>query len=166
MFPPRRSWATLPGGEHAYTQIVDALRVHGAAAQSDIEELWRRIAFSILINNVDDHLRNHGFLHVAHSQWRLAPAFDLNPFPDRARELKTWISEEAGPEATIEGVMSVRAYFRIQPTRAKQILRKVERAVASWRAVGRRLRMSPHELDAFTEAFEHPERAAARRAMD
>jgi len=26
--------------------------------------------------------------------WRLAPAFDLNPFPDRVRELKTWVSVE------------------------------------------------------------------------
>ncbi len=94
---PYVSAATLldvdPAGEHAYTQIVDALRQHGAHAQADIEELWRRMAFSILINNVDDHLRNHGFLHVAHGQWRLAPAFDVNPSPDRARELKTWISE-------------------------------------------------------------------------
>ena len=153
-----------PSGEHAYTQIVDALRIHGAAAQPDIEELWRRIAFSIMVNNVDDHLRNHGFLHVAQGQWRLAPAFDLNPFPDRARELKTWISEEAGPEATIAGLMSVIAYFRISPTRAKQMLRKVERAVAKWGTVGRALGMSTTEMDPFTEAFEHSERVAARSA--
>jgi serine/threonine-protein kinase HipA len=42
-------------GEHAYTEIVDALRQHGSQSQADIEELWRRIAFSILITNVDDH---------------------------------------------------------------------------------------------------------------
>jgi hypothetical protein len=44
--------------------------------------------------NVDDHVHNHGFLHQNHGHWRLAPAFDLNPFPERARELKTWISED------------------------------------------------------------------------
>ena len=68
-------------------------------ALADIEEPWRRIAFSILTTNVDDHLLNHGFLHVGRGQWRLAPAFDVNPFPDRVRTLKTWISEESGPEA-------------------------------------------------------------------
>ena len=47
--------------EHTYAEIVDALRQHGAQPQADIEELWRRIAFSILITNVDDHLHNHGF---------------------------------------------------------------------------------------------------------
>jgi serine/threonine-protein kinase HipA len=50
--------------EHTYTEIVDALRQHGFRPQADIEELWRRIAFSILITNVDDHLHNHGFLHL------------------------------------------------------------------------------------------------------
>lgn len=103
---PYISAATLLGADsstdHTYTEIVDGLRQHGADAQADIEELWRRIAFFILINNIDDHLHNHGFLHVAHGQWRLAPAFDVNPFPERAQELKTWISEAVGPAASID----------------------------------------------------------------
>jgi serine/threonine-protein kinase HipA len=151
-------------GEHAYTEIVDALRANGASPQADTEELWRRIAFSILITNVDDHLRNHGFLHVDRGQWRLAPAFDVNPFPERARELKTWVSEEAGPDATIDGLMSVLPYFRIAPPRAREILAAVEHAVSQWRAVGRGLGMNTPELDQFADAFEHGERAAARHA--
>src|SRR5512140_261018 len=123
--------------QHTYTEIADAIRVHGADAQRDIEELWRRIAFSVLITNVDDDLKNHGFLHVERGLWRLAPAYDLNPFPDRARELKTWISGEAGPEATVDALMSVAPYFRIPARRGKQILAEVERAVRGWRKRGR-----------------------------
>jgi serine/threonine-protein kinase HipA len=149
-------------GEHDYTEIVDALRVYGAAAREDVEELWRRIAFSILITNVDDHLRNHGFLHANHGQWRLAPAFDLNPFPDRARELKTWISAETGPEATVESLLAAAPYFKIAKARAKEILAHVERAVARWRGEGRAIGMSEEELEAFAPAFEHAERGAAR----
>lgn len=145
-------------GEHAYTEIVDALRVHGAAAQPDIEELWRRIAFSIAITNVDDHLRNHGFLHVERGKWRLAPAFDLNPFPERVRELKTWISEDTGPAASVDALRSVAPYFRISRDRAKVILGEVEKAVAKWRATGRALGMTPAELEQFEPAFEHGER--------
>jgi serine/threonine-protein kinase HipA len=151
-------------GEHDYTEIVDALRVSGAAAQKDVEELWRRIAFSILITNVDDHLLNHGFLHANHGQWRLAPAFDLNPFPDRVRELKTWISPETGPEATVEALLSVAPYFKIHKVRAKKILADVERAVAGWRGEGHSLGMSDAELEPFSPAFEHSEREAARGA--
>jgi serine/threonine-protein kinase HipA len=69
--------------EHSYMEIVDAIRVNGAHAQVDIEELLRRIAFSVLITNIADHLLNHGFLHEARGLWRLAPAFDLNPSPER-----------------------------------------------------------------------------------
>jgi serine/threonine-protein kinase HipA len=151
--------------EHSYTEIIDALRVNGASAQADIEELWRRMAFSILITNVDDHLHNHGFLHAEHGLWRLAPAFDLNPFPDRARELKTWVSAETGPEATIEALMSVIAYFRLSPSRAKDILREVEQAVAGWREAGRALGMTNHDLEDFGDAFEHSERAAAQKHL-
>jgi serine/threonine-protein kinase HipA len=150
--------------EHAYTEIVDVLRTHGADAQADVEELWRRIAFSILVTNVDDHLLNHGFMHVDHGQWRLAPAFDLNPFPERARELKTWISPDAGPDATIEALLSVARYFKIAKARAKEVLHAVERAVARWRKEGRALGMSDAELEPFAPAFEHPERDEARRA--
>ncbi|MDO8543019.1 MAG: type II toxin-antitoxin system HipA family toxin [Opitutaceae bacterium] len=147
--------------EHFYTEIADALRMHGADVQTDLEELWRRMAFSILITNVDDHLHNHGFLHAERGLWRLAPAFDLNPFPDRARELKTWVSQEAGPEATIEALRSVTAYFRIAPKRAREILQEVERAVSGWRKLGRSLGLTDRELDAFANAFEHSEREAA-----
>lgn len=151
-------------GQHDYTEIVDALRVHGAAAQQDVEELWRRMAFSVLITNVDDHLLNHGFLHVGHGQWRLSPAFDLNPFPDRVRELKTWISPESGPEATVEALRAVAPYFKITAGRAREIVARVERAVAKWRKEGRALGMSEVELEPFAPAFENAERRGARRS--
>ena len=152
-------------GEHAYTELVDALRQNGAVPITDIEELWRRIAFSILITNVDDHLLNHGFLHVERGQWRLAPAFDINPFPERLRELKTWVSEDTGPEASIDALMSVLPYFRIAKEQALAILAEVESAVSEWRAEGARIGMSSAELDDFIDAFEHEERHAARKAL-
>lgn len=164
------SAATLLGVEpsdaavHTYTEIVDALRVHGSDVRRDLAELWRRIALSILITNVDDHLLNLGCLAEPHGRWRLAPAFDLNPFPDRTRELKTWISEDTGPDATIAALMSVRSYFQLGEARAAQILGEVEAAVERWRDEGRALGMTNAELDAFTEAFEHDERRAARVA--
>jgi serine/threonine-protein kinase HipA len=156
---PYVSAATLLGverddpAEHTYAEIVDALRVHGCNAQCDIEELYRRIAFSILINNVDDHLHNHGFLHVGHGQWRLAPAFDINPFPDRVRELKTWISPRTGPDASLDALRSEAPYFRIKPTQSDAIIGQVAAAVSEWRLWGARLGMTPVELDAFADAF-------------
>jgi serine/threonine-protein kinase HipA len=151
--------------EHTYSEIVDTIRVRGADARADIEELWRRIAFSILITNTDDHLRNHGFLHADREFWRLSPAFDINPSPERVRELKTWISEDAGPDMTIDALMSVIAYFRIKKARAREILSEVVISVESWRTTGQSIGMSNEELEPFVDAFEHPERIAAKKLI-
>ncbi len=148
---------------HTYTEIVDALRTHGENVNDELEELWRRIAFSVLITNLDDHLLNHGFLHQGEGRWRLAPAFDVNPFPDRVREFKTWISESSGPVAALDPLMEVAPYFGIKPGRAQEIVVEVEHAVSDWRARGREIGMSEVELDQFADAFEHDERDAAHR---
>jgi serine/threonine-protein kinase HipA len=107
-------------------------------------------------------LHNHGFLHVAKDQWRLSPAFDVNPFPDRQRELKTWISEEAGPAASIDALMAVAAYFQLDKEAAVKILSEVERTISTWRVRGRELGMSAAELEQFADAFEHREREVAQ----
>jgi serine/threonine-protein kinase HipA len=150
---------------HTYTEIVDELRRHGDQPRRDIHELWRRIAFSILITNVDDHLHNHGFLHVAQGRWELSPAFDINPFPDRVREFKTWISEESGPEMRVDALMEAAPYFELDTKEATAILKEVESAVAPWRRVGAGLGMTSSELEPYVDAFEHGEREEARRLV-
>ena len=82
----------------SYLELVDALRQYGAAPKEDMRALWRRIVFSILISNTDDHLRNHGFLYAGPDGWRLAPAYDLNPVPTdiKPRVLTTAIDLEDG----------------------------------------------------------------------
>jgi HipA-like C-terminal domain len=79
-------------------EIVDALRRHGAVPERDIQALWRRIVFNILISNTDDHLRNHGFLYAGTDGWQLSPAYDLNPVPPeiRPRVPSTAINEDDG----------------------------------------------------------------------
>ncbi|MBW7933306.1 MAG: type II toxin-antitoxin system HipA family toxin [Gemmatimonadaceae bacterium] len=151
-------------GDHTYLELVDVIRRYGADAQRDCEELFRRVAFTVLINNVDDHLRNHGFLYAGHGNWRLAPAFDINPFPERARELKTWISEEAGPAANIAALLRAAPYFGLTAARAAETVRQVEAAVGTWRAVGAHVGMNDRDTEQFEEAFEHPEREIARTA--
>jgi hypothetical protein len=70
------------------------------------------------------------------------PAFDIGPFPDRQRELKTWISEDAGPAASIDAPMAVAAYSKLDRQGAIRILAGVERTISTWRMRGRELGMS------------------------
>jgi serine/threonine-protein kinase HipA len=53
------------GDQASYLEIVDVIERQSPSAAADLTELWRRIAFSVLISNTDDHLRNHGFRRAA-----------------------------------------------------------------------------------------------------
>ena len=146
----------------SYLEIADVIQQHGAAPIEDLKELWRRIVFSVLISNSDDHLRNHGFLYEGKQGWRLSPAFDLNPVPVqfRPRILSTFIDERSG-EATLDLALSVAGYFRLSLTDARQMAREVARAVSGWRKAAMALSVPPGELDLMASAFEHGELAKA-----
>lgn len=148
----------LPQGEPgAYTMLADGIRQFGDDVPGDLRELWRRLVFSLLASNYDDHLRNHGFLMLHPGRWSLSPAYDLNPVPevDRVRMGKTSITEEQ-EEPTIAVVLAAAERFGIKPAEAKRILREVFNAVAGWCATGRKLRLTADVLDTYASAFEHP----------
>lgn len=149
--------------DRSYTEIADAIRTHGHAPGQDVRQLWRRLLFNLLITNVDDHLQNHGFLHVAHGQWRLAPAFDINPFPDKERESKTWLSERDGPITDVGMLMARAAYFGLDEVRARAFLAEVHAAVANWRqvALSADVGLRQSELDDYAPAFEHEQMVQA-----
>jgi hypothetical protein len=90
-------------------EIADAIQCYSAAPAEDLQELWRRIVFTVLISNIDDHLCNHG--------WRLSPAYDLNPIPVQfwPRMLSTRIDEQSG-DTSIKLALNVAEYFRLTPT--------------------------------------------------
>jgi serine/threonine-protein kinase HipA len=67
--------------EHSYLEMAYALAQNGASPEEDMKELWRRIVFTVMVSNTDDHLRNHGFTYERYKGWRLSPAYDINPTP-------------------------------------------------------------------------------------
>ncbi len=140
----------------SYLEIVDALRQHGAAPKADMEALWRRLVFNILISNTDDHLRNHGFLYAGQEGWRLSPVYDLNPVPIdiKPRVLSTAISEDDNT-ASLALAMEVAGYFEIDDAKACRIAGQVGKVVAKWRGEAAHLGMKKAEIDRMASAFEH-----------
>lgn len=141
------------GDEATYTDIAEVIRMYSSQPIADLHELWRRVVFNVLISNLDDHLRNHGFVYVE-GGWRLSPAYDLNPVPveDKQRELSTWISEE-GPDASLDIALGAAKYFAVEDTAAKSIVADVSAVVAGWRHQARRLGMSASDIAAYASAF-------------
>ena len=144
------------GEQGSYPELVDALTQFGAKASDDAAELFRRMALNILISNVDDHLRNHGFLWRHKGGWTLSPVYDLNPVPTdvKPRILTTNIDLD---EATcdIELAVSVAGYFGLTAKEAKAIISEVGQVASTWRDVARRNGAKASEIDRMSSAFEH-----------
>lgn len=146
----------------SYLEFVDILRQHGAAPKEDMHALWRRIVFSVLISNTDDHLRNHGFLWAGPAGWRLSPAYDLNPVPTdiKPRVLTTAIDLDDGT-ASLKLALDVAGYFELRGDDAGQIAGQVGQAVATWRKVAVKIGLTAVEINRMASAFEHDDLKAA-----
>lgn len=137
----------------SYLEIVDAIAGHGAAPARDRAELFRRIAFSILISNTDDHLRNHGFLWQGLKGWTLSPCYDLNPVPDAQRILSTRVDFDDAT-ASLRLLQEVAEHF-LRPPEGDRIIRDCAAVVRNWRAYAGRRNAPSAEIDRMASAFEH-----------
>lgn len=144
------------GERGSYPEIVDALAQYGAQGKADAQALYRRVVFNVLISNVDDHLRNHGFLWHGKGGWALSPAYDLNPVPIdvKARVLTTNIDLD---EATcsLDLLEEASEFFALTLTQARTIIKDVATVTATWRETAKAAGARPSEINRLASAFEH-----------
>lgn len=144
-------------GEHgSYLEIVDGITAYGAAATQDRTELYRRMVFNVLISNVDDHLRNHGFLWLGKNGWTLSPLYDVNPTPEdlKPRILTTSINYDDGT-CSIELARSVAQEFGLKHKDSDKIIGEVAKACKQWREIATETRAPQSEVNRMASAFEH-----------
>lgn len=134
----------------SYLEIAQIIQTQGARVTEDLEELWNRILFSVLVSNCDDHLRNHGFL-LHEDGWVLSPAFDLNPDP-QGNGLKLNISENDNSQ-DLSLVLSVAKYFRIEDERAKKQIKFMIDIVKTWDNKASKIGISNSEKKLVARAF-------------
>ncbi|MEX2563375.1 MAG: type II toxin-antitoxin system HipA family toxin [Nitriliruptoraceae bacterium] len=144
------------GEQRSYLDIVEIIEEVSSRATDDSQELWRRIAFSVLTSNTDDHLRNHGFLQVGGGQWTLSPAFDLNPNPASGTKYLHTAIDEAETRASIDLVLSVADFFRLSADEAHQQLAVVRAAVSGWARVAAAVGLDRAAINRMRFAFDHP----------
>ncbi|MDQ2875265.1 MAG: type II toxin-antitoxin system HipA family toxin [Actinomycetota bacterium] len=150
------------GDQRSYLEIAAVIEERSTAATAELRQLWRRMAFSVLISNTDDHLRNHGFLHQHGDSWMLSPAFDLNPNPTPGpRHLSTAIDFD-DTRAKVDTLLEVAEFFRLDASSALEVLGEVTQATASWRDVATSHGLAQRDLDDMEPAFEHAEAEQAR----
>jgi serine/threonine-protein kinase HipA len=141
------------GGDHDYLDLAGELMDVSAAARADLEELWRRIAFSVAIHNTDDHMRNHGLLRRG-AGWRLSPVFDINPNPNLAEPRATAIDGVVDRAAEAAALREVASTFGISDRQTEAILSEVSSAASGWRDQAARNGVSLQEMARFTESLD------------
>lgn len=140
------------GEPASYLEIALAVADHveADAIESDLEQLFRRVAFNVLAGNRDDHLRNHGFLR-GWGGWRLAPAFDLNPSPRLAEHTLALDGLLRIPDLDL--VRESAPFYRLPAVRANELIEESRDAVAGWRGVARSFAITASEIELMAPAF-------------
>lgn len=144
------------GEPASYLELAQAIEAVGdpATIRTDLEQLYRRALFSILVANRDDHLRNHGFLR-APAGWRLSPAFDINTNPDK--DVHAIAIDASDPRPITEHLRATASFYRLNAQRADTVEREVRGAVGAWRGLALGFGTSAADL-ALLDATIDPER--------
>jgi serine/threonine-protein kinase HipA len=113
-------------------------------------ELFRRMAFNVLVRNTDDHPRNHGFL-VREGEIELSPAYDIVPTLTQAgvgTEFRLAMSVgDEGREATLQNVLSRAAQFGLSASEAAQLIDGMRATCREWRACFREAGVSDRDIE-------------------
>lgn len=134
----------------SYLELVEFITRNGFQVEKNLEELWRRIVFSICVKNTDDHLRNHGFL-LTDKGWMLSPAYDINP-NEYGKGLHLNISDKDN-SLDLGLAIEVAEYFRIDTNTADKIIDQTNKAVSNWSALAKKYKIPSAEINRMLDAF-------------
>ena len=135
---------------YGYTDIVDFIIQHGSNVEQNLEELYRRVAFYIIVGNSDDHFRNHGFL-LTRKGWELSPAYDINP---TLYDNQSLLINRTTSESDLNILLASAGDYMLSTEKAKTIIDEVKSAMKSWRSEARRLGLPQRDIDMFAPRFD------------
>lgn len=141
------------GGRYSYLELAEFIEEEGSRPARDLRELWTRALFSCAVGNVDNHLRNYGFLRDA-AGWRLSPAFDVNPTPGAEPKYLATGLDFDNREAEPEVAFSVSDLFRVSLQDAHRIAASMAHALGDWRRVARADGVSEASIERMADCFE------------
>jgi serine/threonine-protein kinase HipA len=134
----------------------------------DARELFRRMVFNILIDNTDDHEKNHSLLVVhpaEHGRLKLAPAYDVLP-TNSGQGYQEFICGADGGDSTLDNAMSQCDAFGLTQTEAVAQVGEVIAIVNAWKAHFETLGVSSGDITQLTEWIDGDTLLAQRRGFD
>lgn len=125
------------GERLGYPELAQLLRrrgvVGGDVYAAQMHELFRRMVFNILIDNTDDHEKNHVLLVNDAQQYELSPAFDVLPSGQALGYQQMRVGRDEA-DATIDNALSMCTMFSLKKNEAVEQVRRVARVVDGWQA--------------------------------
>jgi len=166
--------AAAPAGqepEMGYPSLALLLRragvVEGNANADDAAELFRRMVFNILLDNTDDHEKNHTLLVVApwsNGRYRLAPAYDVLP-SNSGQGFQEFICGDMGRDSTLANAMSQCQSFGLTPPQAAAQVEQIIRVVDTWQDHFAGCGVTPGDIAQLAERIDGEELLSQRRSF-
>ncbi len=124
--------ARLPESYSALATVLLRLG-HPDRQSAKREELFKRMVFNILMDNTDDHERNHSLRLGLDGYYELTPAYDVVPTLQNLGYQAMSVGT-AGSASTLENALTELSEFGIRRARAIELVRQVVRVVDGWQA--------------------------------
>ena len=134
---------------HGYLDLVDFIVQHCTAVESNLRELYRRVAFYICVGNSDDHFRNHGFL-LTPKGWTLSPAYDINPTLNPAQSL---LITSVSNQAAFSQLRAAAEDYLLTRETADAILDEVQAALQDWPTLAAQIGIPRREIAQFADRW-------------
>lgn len=149
-----------------YPELAQLLRrrgvIDGDRYIAQMRELFRRMVFNILIDNTDDHEKNHALIVNAAQQYELAPAFDVLP-SGQALGFQQMRVGEAEADSTLVNALSMAQLFGLTRAHALVEIRKVARVVDEWQRHFASVGVSAGDIALLAEQIDRPFLADQRK---
>jgi len=142
-----------------YPELAQLLRRRGVTAAeryvADMHELFRRMVFNILIDNTDDHEKNHALLVTDAQQYELAPAYDVLP-SGQALGFQQMRVGELEADSTLANALSMAQLFDLNEKQAVAQIRRVARVVAGWQKHFADCAVTRRDVELLAEQIDRP----------
>lgn len=155
--------AGLPMG---YPELAQCMRriARADAIRTQQKELFRRMVFNILIDNTDDHEKNHAFVRAADGFYDLSPAYDVVPSVQGLGQQQLRVGKREA-ESSMENALSEVQAFGLSKDAAVEVVKQLAIAVDGWQAHLRSLGVKERDLEMMAQYIDGPSLKAQRAAF-
>jgi serine/threonine-protein kinase HipA len=142
-----------------YPELAQLLRRKGAVEGdrnvADMRELFRRMVFNILIDNTDDHEKNHALIVNDAQQYLLSPAYDVLPSGQALGFQQMRVGNQEA-DSTLDNALSRANLFALTPPQARKEAAAVAAVVARWKEHFAASGVTAGDIGLYAEQIERP----------